>query len=795
MNQPNSVSRPSWRALSLRPKALFLFLMIAVAGVAAYLFVGSEDGDSASTKSIAMAATLDGDEVDHLQFGSRSSIEGVLADAFRIRLDGLPLEMKVLDDDEIRPVRFHVAPNGRIALVGVRDESQGLVLVDPKSGKEVELIEYDDVSISATFVQSSSQFFATVAEEDRSRCIGVDLRGNQTLIGRGYCQVLTSGDVLAIDEDDDSDEVTVVKANSTGEQTGRYDFELSEFAVIADGTLAFGYQRDGADERPLLSVFDFREEEVWQQPEDALSAEVVDESQGGILIAVDVGNEEVSIELVKSVDDGAEVTTIASAEEVSVFVANAGETIIVGESMADKEIDEWRVVSDSGVASEDVFFQETLTSWFEVPSLDRVVAFDGSKGEVYSGSIDGGLEFVDDVDADSISVYVSGQDVFVHASDTFYLLDIQSNELFRLSNDVAEVQFVSEDSGVVVFTDDDENSRLARFVDGALVDLDEDDNIFSVLIGGDGFLYYTTSDFDGDNLTLKAIKLQEDRGRQGSEVSKDIADEVLLGSAVTRWNAGVEPSYSRAFEAIIDERRRACRDEGLEILEVSGTTTLQSIPGQGSVICLTVTESDVAGNPYFGVEVSNDADFDLAMTIEMDGDTLYEADDQMEGGKIVSYSPVRDDMFLEVGTYRLKVFPVEGGGVSAPTAIRFFTTTTTSSEYSEVTGSESFSTSGCDYILESSDYSVVVEVTYDFTNVLCIERLATDTILLFEIGTVYDGSYLDVNYDCDDFGGDFYLGKYSELQLAGKGYNRCSITETWPSDGSNGELIVSYGGE
>jgi hypothetical protein len=316
-----------------------------------------------------------------------------------------------------------------------------------------------------------------------------------------------------------------------------------------------------------------------------------------------------------------------------------------------------------------------------------------------------------------------------------------------------------------------------------------------VLIGGDGFLYYTTSDFDGDNLTLKAIKLQEDRGRQGSEVSKDIADEVLLGSAVTRWNAGVEPSYSRAFEAIIDERRRACRDEGLEILEVSGTTTLQSIPGQGSVICLTVTESDVAGNPYFGLEVSNDADFDLAMTIEMDGDTLYEADDQMEGGKIVSYSPVRDDMFLEVGTYRLKVFPVEGGGVSAPTAIRFFTTTTTSSEYSEVTGSESFSTSGCDYILESSDYSVVVEVSYDFTNVLCIERLATDTILLFEIGTVYDGSYLDVNYDCDDFGGDFYLGKYSELQLAGKGYNRCSITETWPSDGSNGELIVSYGGE
>lgn len=793
-SEPPLRPRSSWRAHSKRSKAIFLSVAILLCGGAAYLLIG-RGNDTSSNSATLMAVTLDGDELDHVQFGSKGPLGGLLAKSFRLRLDEAPGPISVLAEGEFRSERFLVVSNGRIALVGASDDRQGLIVVDPGSGEELELIEYDDVSISATFVRRSSQFFVTVAEDERSRCIGVDLEGNQVLIGRGYCQVLDSGDVLAIDEDDDSNEVSVLKADADGQQTGRYDFELEDFVVTSDGSFAYGYEREDDQSRMLLAVYDFREEQVWRQPEDAISADVVSEMSSGLVIAVDGGDEEVSVELITSTEEGSDVSGIASAEEVSLFVVDSGETLVIGEAMAGKEIDQWRIVQPTGEPGEEVFFEEAITSWFEVPASGRIVAFDGIKGEIHTGFIESGLEYVDDVDAEFISVYSSGTDLFVHASDTLFLLDVETNELFRLSNDVAQVDYVSAESGVFVYRDEDENSFLARFVDGALVDLDEDDNIYSALVEADGQIYYSTSDDDGDNLTLKSIKLHDDRARQASEVDKEVADEVLVFRSEYLWNTRVETSYLQLFEAIIDERRRECRDEGLETLEVSGTTTLQSIPGTGSVVCLTVSDADLEDSPFFGVEISNEADFDLAMMVEQDGDTLYEADDQTSDGRIVSYSPLRDDMSLEAGTYRLRVFPVEGGGVTAPTTVRFFATSTSSSEYSEVASGNSFSTSGCDYVLNSSESSVTVEVSYDITSVLCIERLSTETIVGFTIRTVWDGTYLDVSYECDDFSGDFYSTSYSESMPAGKGYNRCSITETWPSDGSYGDLIVFYGGE
>ena len=793
-SEPPLRSWSSWRARSKRSKAIFLSVAILLCGGASYLLIG-RGNDTISNSATLMAVTLDGDELDHVQFGSKGSLEGLLAKSFRLRLDEAPGPISILTEGEFRSERFLVVSNGRIALVGASDDRQGLIVVDPGSGEELELIEYDDVSISATFVRRSSQFFVTVAEDERSRCIGVDLEGNQVLIGRGYCQVLDSGDVLAIDEDDDSNEVSVLKADADGQQIGRYNFELEEFNVTSDGSFAHGYEREDDQGRMLLAVYDFSEEQVWRQPEDAIAADVVSEMSSGLVIAVDGGDEEVSVELITSTEEGSAVSGIASAEEVSLFVVDSGETLVIGEAMAGKEIDQWRIVQPTGEPGEEVFFEEAISSWFEVPTLGRIVAFDATKGEIYTGSIESGLEYVDDVDAESISVYTSGTDLFVHASDTLFLLNVETNELFRLSNDIAQVDYVSAESGVFVYRDEDENSFLARFVDGALVDLDEDDNIYSALVEADGQIYYSTADDDGDNLTLKSIKLHDDRARQASEVDKEIADEVLVFRSEYLWNTRVETSYLQLFEAIIDERRRECRDEGLETLEVSGTTTLQSIPGTGSVVCLTVSDADLDDFPYFGVEISNEADFDLAMMVEQDGDTLYEADDQMSGGRITSYSPLRDDMTLEAGTYRLRIFPVEGGGVTAPTVIRFFATSTSSTEYSEVATDGSFSTSGCDYVLESSGSSVTVEVSYDITSVLCIERLSTETIVGFTIRTVWDGSYLDVSYECDDFSGSFYSTSYADSMPAGTGYNRCSITETWPSDGSYGDLIVFYGGE
>lgn len=793
---PEPPLRPwsSWKSRPKRSKAIFLSVAILLSGVVAYLLLGRGNDTSSNGTAALMAVTRDGDELDYVQFGVGSSVAKLLEESFRLRIDEVPSSIEVLDEGGPSSVPFLTVPNGRIALIAESDDQQGLIVIKPGSGLEVELIEYDDVLLSATYVRRSSQFFVTVAEEDRSRCVGVDLKGNQVLVGRGYCQVLDSGDVLAIDTDDDTNEVSVVKADDKGQQTGRYDFELDDFVVTTDGSFAYGFEQDGA-ERSLLAVYDFREERVWRQPADAISAALVSEMSRGLAIAVDRGTEEVSVELVMSTDEGSEVSTIASAEEVSVFVVDSAEKLIVGESMAGKDIDQWRMYGQLGTPVDGFIFEDAITAWFEIPALDRIVAFDGAKGEIFTGSIESGLEYVDDVNAEYISVYSTGQNVFVHADESLFLLDVEMKDLFRLSNDMAQVDYFSSELGVFIYQDEDENSFLARYVDGALVDVDEDDNIYPEVVEAGGFLYYSTSDDDGDNLTLKSIKLQNDGVQQGSEVDRDIAEDVLLLRAESRSGSDVEVSYPRLFEAVVDQRRRECRDEGLEILDVSEETTLPSIPGIGSVVCLTVAEADLDIDSFFGVEISNDGDFDLAMTVQQDDVTLYEADDQLSGGRIISYSPLRDDMTLDVGTYRLRVYPVEGGGVSAPTAIRFFATSTSTAEFSEMERELSFSTSVCDYVLDSSEPSVTIGISNDTTSVLCIERRSTDTIVGFTVITVRDGMFLDVGYECDDFSGNFYSSSYFELMPSGKGYNVCYISETYPFDGEFGDVRVFYDGD
>jgi len=738
---------------------------------------------------------MDGEEIDSLQLGDASSIKKLLKESARLRVDDISA-FQIFDAGSFETRLFEQTSGGRIIVKGISDDEEGLFLVSPKSGELFELISFDNYELSPTYFPASDIFFVTVAEDNRVRCLSVDMEGNQSLVGRGYCKPLVTSEVLAIDEDDDSSDVSVLKADSSGEPIGKYDFQLEDFSVTSDGHLAYGYKSND-DGESFFAVFDFQEEEIWTEDESAIGVEAVETGSGVLLIATDNGDEQIVLESISSDGKSSTTTTLASAESLSVFSLDAGNTLLIGESKSGDEATTWQAVSAAGSEkpSDEAFFDQTLSSIFAIPTLGQLVGWDGEKGELFLGNPSDGLEYVEDIDADYINVFASGEDLFIHAGTDLWRLDPKEPELFRLANDVSEVVSLSEEDAVFVYTDTDDNQRLARYVDDEMVDLDEADIIYDASVSSDGFIYYSTSDYDGSGLVLKAIKMVGSANRQRTQVSEEVTDDVLLRGSIPTWNGLVHLESRWEFDAVIDERRRACNEEGLQIVGLSEIASLSSISGSGATLCLNVTEDDGAAYPYFGLEVLNDADFDLAMEISQDGSVLYSADDQVSGSSITSYSPLRDDLQLDPGTYRVRIFEVEGNSVSAPTNVRFFGSNEPSITSSAVAGASNYDTGDCDWVLESDDYSIDVYISNSYTTTVCISRLATGSSIAFETLNVYGGSYLDVELDCDDFSNTYYYTYDVEYQAGGKGYNRCYITETYGSDGYEGTIRISYGGD
>jgi hypothetical protein len=345
---------------------------------------------------------------------------------------------------------------------------------------------------------------------------------------------------------------------------------------------------------------------------------------------------------------------------------------------------------------------------------------------------------------------------------------------------------------VFVFKDDNDNYRLVRLLEGELVEIDEDGLIGGLVTAGSSKLYYSTGDDDGSNIEFNSIDLSNEPGKQRSKVGKRLANDAMVIPELLDSDVFLEAHERNEVLANIDSRRRACKDEGLQILESGDSTTFEVLPTGGSYFCLSVSDQDLESFTYFGLEVSSE--IDLEMEVFQDDDVLYAGDDQVgSSGRIVSYDPTIINMDLVSGTYRVHLFPHEdNANLGVPSRVTF----SGSEEYVESETSTSAtvdsSTSGCDVIIYPFD-TMNFEIGQIAQQICFIQDpSAAQDISIQNLGA-FDGQFLDVTLNCDSYDktsyNDYdYIFYYIE---AGKGVDRCEISETFSSDGSYGEVSVS----
>ena len=158
-----------------------------------------------------------------------------------------------------------------------------LKILDITSGSSIDLIEPDYFSLSSYYSSTYSKFFVTVSEDDRTRCLSVDLKGNQVQLGRGYCKLLTTDLVLVVDEDDDSDRVMILTFDSEGAEVGEVEVELSGIATTPSGDLLYGFS-ENADGASLFTVLNSDGTNIWQASPDFLETIVIDVLNNGLIV-------------------------------------------------------------------------------------------------------------------------------------------------------------------------------------------------------------------------------------------------------------------------------------------------------------------------------------------------------------------------------------------------------------------------------------------------------------------------------------------------------------------------------
>jgi hypothetical protein len=781
------------KGLSKKKTFVIGFLIILAIAALALFFLG-QSGNESSSRSAVVLASYDDGVVDYIQIGSSDSVETIVDEAGKTQLEEM-VQIQILSEGVFSARSYVSLSDGDVAFSYRNKEKEGLKILDITSGSSIDLIEPDYFSLSSYYSSTYSKFFVTVSEDDRTRCLSVDLKGNQVQLGRGYCKLLTNDLVLVVDEDDDSDRVMILTFDSEGAEVGEVEVELSGMSTTPSGDLLFGFS-ENADGASLFTVLNSDGTNIWQASPDFLETIVIDVLNNGLVVAVDEGEEIEILRLITAASETGDVRILAEAEKISTFSSPNGNAIFVSAVSQDSEFDSWEmftITSEANPESQE-FYSGELTSMYFVPDSETILGWNSSNSELLIGTANTGLTDLADFEASISQIFVMQNQVYVLSDGELWVVNEVDLDVDKIAEDIASVTEVSRgESNAFVYMDTNDNYRLARIIDGSLIEIDEDDLILGLHESGSSKLYYSTAESDSSNIELYSVDLVNDAGEQRAKVGKRIANDTVIISESSTW----EDFFLGAYEgkeavANIDSRRRACKDENLQILESGASTTFQVLPPEGAYFCISVSERDLETISYFEIEVSSD--IDLEMEVFQENEVLYAEDDERNssGGR-VSYNPSIFNMELEAGTYRVHIFPEEPRpNLGSPSTVTFQGSTDYVERETSTTSPTDTSTSGCDVTVDSFE-TQYFDINYD-SKQICFIQDPDDPqeIVITNLGA-YDGGYLDVTLTCDTFSDTVYTD-YENIFYsidAGKGVERCEIRETFSGDGSYGQVSVS----
>jgi len=783
------------KGLSKKKTFVIGFLIILAIAAIALFFLGQSANESSSRSAVVLASYDDG-VVDYIQIGSSDSVETIVDEAGKTQLEEM-VQIQILSDGVFSARNYVSLSDGDVAFSYRNKEKEGLKILDITSGSSIDLIEPDYFSLSTYYSSTYSKFFVTVSEDDRTRCLSVDLKGNQVQLGRGYCKLLTNDLVLVIDQDDDSDRVTILTFDSEGAEVGEVEVELSGIATTPSGDLLYGFS-ENADGASLFTVLNSDGTNIWQASPDFLETIVIDVLNNGLVVAVDEGEEIEILRLITAASETGNVRILAEAEKISTFSSPNGNAIFVSAVSQDSAFDSWEmftVTSEANPESQE-FYSGELTSMYFVPDSETILGWNSSNSELLIGTANTGLTDLADFEASINQVFVMQNELYLLSDGELWAVNEVDLDVDKIAEDIALITEVSRgESNVFVYMDTNDNYHLARIIDGSLIEIDEDNLILGLHETGSSKLYYSTAESDLTDIELYLVDLVNDAGEQRAKVGKRIANDALIISESSTW----EDFFLGAYEgkeavANIDSRRRACKDDNLQILEYGASTTFQVLPPEGAYFCISVSERDLETISYFEIEVSSD--IDLEMEVFQENEVLYAEDDQTNssGGRI-SYNPSIFNMELEVGTYRVHIFPeAQRPNLGSPSTVTFQGSADYVERETSTTSPIDSATSDCDVIVNPSE-TQYFDVDQDSKQICFIQdSIGGQDISIQNLGA-YDGNSLDVTLTCSDYQEtNFYNYGYIYYRIeAGNGVERCEIRETYPSDGSYGEVSVSMG--
>jgi hypothetical protein len=786
-------SKPRWRTPALVAGALVIFglvgWVITAGGLGRSVLAGEAD--------VVLAANIGASGPDEFKLGP--SVDTALSSGRRIRLDTLQVIEVHRSDGAIGSADFVVVRDGRVAVLGTSRSSMALTLypVDPDDRNSVELLSEPRGTLEVTYLQEFDRFFVTVRAEGRATCWRVDVDATPRRIGRGSCLLTTGGTLLVIEDRSDSTYVSVGDLEGVVGKEFGLELQPDSVSVTSDGAFIYGRPAEVGG-RDLLEVFDLEGRQVWSAGTRALSTLLLDTGVAALLVATDRGDETLEVQLITPGDGSeASIEVVATAEAAAGFLAPDGSAIYLSTGIADEAFDEWEryaySVSD-GVGDPTPFYGGQL-SGVTFLADGGVLAWDPDIRVLLAGSADGELTDIRDVDAEP-QVLPIGDRTLVLADEELLLYTAANEDFTRLANDVRTVEVWDlENPPLVVYEDSFDDSFLVRLSDGGLEELDVAENLgFPVLL--DGTLWYSIwrgEAFEFDQLKLSSLDLR------GSESPQRVADDVVMMAPWFQNRAPVTRSPVSVV-AVIDEVRRTCLAEGLDVVRSGDSRTFDEVPAPGIELCLTV-DDEVDGN----IDLLVESEADLVLTVRSgSGTSISEFDDVVDrtSGFILDLAPSAWDLPLDSGTYRLRLEPFTAAdGASGKRAVLRVTSTATA-PVGAMPVERSFSShqdsgGNCTSTLEVANGAQVF-VSQSWTTI-CIRqrRDVQQSLSLTNLGAI-DGVWLDLSADCGSSGYNSTYTTGASLRFsipAGKGWWACEVREDYPGDGSQGYMRVDFAPE
>lgn len=680
-------------------------------------------GGGESRPAFAVAEVSDGD-LKAVRFGW--SPESAVEAPQRHRTDSLE-SIRWFGESEVWSAS-HVSIGDRVAFVTTSSASRQLLVADPATRDADVWFESDEGSMQVAYSDRSGSFAVTVTDDGRDTCFAV-VDGEATRAGRGSCRLSTAGDLFLIDRSDESTTVSRLRSDLSTVSTVSVEDEFEFTGLSVDGALIHG--RDGEGDPVVLSNDG---DLLWQRPAESLMVTTlwVSDDLRTMVLGVDPGTEAGQIDVISSRSGDAAVRSFEVGERAEVAVAHDGRLMAMRSTTHDGEaLSPWAVVdiTNSGSSPVDVYDGE-LSGIFLSLDGERLVGWDDEDQVLLAGSVDDGLRDVFDLDDDA-RFAMSEVGVLVLSGDELLLVDPASADVTVLEFGVVELYSPLPGAGSVILYRNDEEDVLAAIDEGGrLVELHVADEIVLPQVVGES-VWFTAVRSGSSDPVLYSVLLD------GSSVAERVGSDSFLVSAPTPLGYSTGASRWNSVTVAIDFERRECLEEGLPVIEVGGSTTLASVPADGSEVCVYVPRT--RDGDRVDVDVSATGGDDLWIELSQSGRQLATGDDVLdESGAIIGMDPWILDETLAENTYR--VWVGEYGGTASSTPVVVSVTESGANRPTGVSSTSSYlsasNSTDCDEVLEVGDRVTADLDLYGDVSVCLLPVLSGPTYL-----TVYnDGS-------------------------------------------------------